>query len=317
MNKFFKYKWAVDGETVAVPDAVDPSGYVSYRQGYGGDYSRVYGTDPLAKPQERTKLNAVLQDITGELQSLQVHGFPDYITPALNGGTPYAYDIGAVVRWTDNKNYINTVADNEDDPSVAGWIEIGDSAASIHSATSKITPVDADEFGIWDSVSTALRKVTFANLKATLKTYFDTLYPSISGSPSFSVYRSGSNQSISSGTYTKVQFNSEEWDTTNAFDSSTNYRFQPTSAGKYHLSCAMDCAGTSFANAKLAIYKNGTIYKNSGEARVSGSIVGCCDVDMNGSSDYVEVYVNIVATSPSILLGQNISYFQGHKIIGV
>ena len=32
----------------------------------------------------------------------------------------------------------------------------------------KRTPVDADEFGIWDSVSLALRKVTWANIKTLL-----------------------------------------------------------------------------------------------------------------------------------------------------
>ena len=36
----------------------------------------------------------------------------------------------------------------------------------IHVATSKATPVDADEFGIWDSVSGLLNKLTLANLKA-------------------------------------------------------------------------------------------------------------------------------------------------------
>ena len=39
-------------------------------------------------------------------------------------------------------------------------------AGEIRAATQKATPVDADEFGMWDSVSQALRKLTFANLKA-------------------------------------------------------------------------------------------------------------------------------------------------------
>lgn len=53
--------------------------------------------------------------------------------------------------------------------------------ATVHAAPSKATPVDADEIGIWDSITGLLRKLTWANLKATLKTYFDTLYLSLSG----------------------------------------------------------------------------------------------------------------------------------------
>jgi hypothetical protein len=52
-----------------------------------------------------------------------------------------------------------------------------DLAGAIHGATSKTTPVDADELGLVDSAaSNVLKKLTWANLKATLKTYFDTLY---------------------------------------------------------------------------------------------------------------------------------------------
>lgn len=41
-------------------------------------------------------------------------------------------------------------------------------AAEIHAATAKTTPVDADEFGIWDSVSMLLRKLSWAHLKTSL-----------------------------------------------------------------------------------------------------------------------------------------------------
>ena len=49
-------------------------------------------------------------------------------------------------------------------------------ADTVYVATEKTTPVDADEIGIWDSVASALNKATWANVKATLKAYFDTLY---------------------------------------------------------------------------------------------------------------------------------------------
>lgn len=49
--------------------------------------------------------------------------------------------------------------------------------SSIHGATAKATPVDADTMPLIDSAaSNVLKKVTWANIKATLKTYFDTLY---------------------------------------------------------------------------------------------------------------------------------------------
>lgn len=52
--------------------------------------------------------------------------------------------------------------------------------ALIAGATSKTTPVDADYVGLMDSAaSNVLKKLSWANLKATLKTYFDTLYAPI------------------------------------------------------------------------------------------------------------------------------------------
>lgn len=50
-------------------------------------------------------------------------------------------------------------------------------SASIHGAAAKTTPVDADEFPLADSAdSFTVKKVTWANIKAALKAYFDTLY---------------------------------------------------------------------------------------------------------------------------------------------
>lgn len=50
------------------------------------------------------------------------------------------------------------------------------SGEDIHAASSKATPVDADELALIDSAaSNVLAKLTWANLKATLKTYFDSL----------------------------------------------------------------------------------------------------------------------------------------------
>jgi len=55
-----------------------------------------------------------------------------------------------------------------------------DVATAIHAATAKTTPADADEFPLADSAASyILKKLTWTNIKATLKTYFDTLYSAI------------------------------------------------------------------------------------------------------------------------------------------
>ena len=64
--------------------------------------------------------------------------------------------------------------------------------ALINGATSKTTPVDADYIGLMDSAaSNILKKLSWANLKATAKTYFDTLYAAITHNHAASDITSG------------------------------------------------------------------------------------------------------------------------------
>jgi hypothetical protein len=55
----------------------------------------------------------------------------------------------------------------------------------ISGAADKATPIDSDSLGLSDSAAGGvLKKLTWANVKATLESYFDTLYPSGSGTSS-------------------------------------------------------------------------------------------------------------------------------------
>ncbi|MES3013278.1 MAG: hypothetical protein V4750_06050 [Pseudomonadota bacterium] len=64
----------------------------------------------------------------------------------------------------------------------AGGDTLSSEGALIASATAKTTPVDADYIGLMDSAaSNVLKKLSWLNIKATLKTYFDTLYLALAG----------------------------------------------------------------------------------------------------------------------------------------
>jgi hypothetical protein len=111
--------------------------------------------------------------------------------------------------------------------------------------------------------------------------------------PAFSAYASGG-QSISNNTATKIQFNTETFDTASAYDNATNYRFTPLVAGYYQviLNVALN---TMTGNAQPSIWKSGAVYQY-------GNFPNTCTASpywasmtaliyMNGSTDYLEGYI--------------------------
>ena len=110
--------------------------------------------------------------------------------------------------------------------------------------------------------------------------------------PAFSAYSSSNQTSISSTTFTKVTFGTEEFDTNNNFASS---RFTPTVAGYYQVNAAAQINSLSTAvYGKLYIYKNGSAFKEGvlvqGQAQLFGAPTVSGLVYCNGSTDYVEIY---------------------------
>ena len=82
----------------------------------------------------------------------------------------------------------------------------------------------------------------------------------LKNTPSFSAKLSG-DQTISSGSYTKISFASEEWDTDSTYDASS-YRWTPALVGKYNVKILIMWNNVTAQNQKLqlAIYKNGSFY---------------------------------------------------------
>ena len=139
----------------------------------------------------------------------------------------------------------------------------------------------------------------------------------------------GSNQTPSNDVNTLVVFNSERFDTANAYDTSTG-KFQPQTAGKYFVYGSI--AGQSTIN-NGNLYKTTTmIYFNGSETRTQdiigessqGILFGRMSVPtsgvftFNGSSDYVQLYANIQTyTGGNVEIQSNVlrTYFGGYKII--
>jgi hypothetical protein len=120
--------------------------------------------------------------------------------------------------------------------------------------------------------------------------------------PAFSAYSSTATQSITTAVETKVQINTEVFDTASAFDSTTNYRFTPLVAGYYQVNGQIRIGGTLTGFCYPIIYKNGAAYKFGTASNVpaSGSILTVNDiVYLNGSTDYIELYGVVTGTSPA------------------
>jgi hypothetical protein len=146
----------------------------------------------------------------------------------------------------------------------------------------------------------------------------DTTIPGkLIGEPvAFSVYKSA-DQTLSTNTYTKITFETEEFDTNSDFASN---KFTPTVAGKYLLIASLGFANmTDTKGAFTIIYKNGVRYKEtSTTATLTGEeVVGNVSivVDANGSTDYFEVYgFHNEGSNIDVLDTTYWTFFMGHLI---
>lgn len=153
-------------------------------------------------------------------------------------------------------------------------------------------------------------------------------YSLITNTPAFEAFLS-SNTAINDDTVTKAAVNTEVFDTDGCYDNSTNYRFTPTTAGKYFVYArgTFDDGAGQLQMAALFLYKNGsniavarTNFDNTmgeGATPVINTVV-----DMNGSSDYLEVFaqgdsndggtVNLQGNST-----ERSTNFGAYKLIGI
>jgi hypothetical protein len=148
----------------------------------------------------------------------------------------------------------------------------------------------------------------------------------VANTPAFEAYGSADQTGVADNTWTKINFNTERFDSDSMYDTST-YRFTPTVAGKYYIysSMAMYSSSTNTLQIpNMAIYKNGSQYiytpqnYNTTPPPNEVAINISATVDFNGSSDYVEIYArgNVTSSTVNFEITSATGNFGGYKIIG-
>lgn len=127
--------------------------------------------------------------------------------------------------------------------------------------------------------------------------------------PAFSAYMTNGNANLSlpNGTYTKVKFDTEIFDTNSCYDPTTNYRFTPNVAGYYLITAKVFISYTSSATGRIrvAIYKNGSLDKYSSltaTAPLYENVNITSLMYLNGSTDYVEIYALQASSTDAVVV---------------
>ena len=143
--------------------------------------------------------------------------------------------------------------------------------------------------------------------------------------PAFLVYRAV-DQSISGSTFTVVQFDTKTIDTDNSYDLST-HKFTPNVAGTYWINCNTTLSTASTPNLEdgtTIIRKNGSEIIANAEIDPSNSLEMAVVsnqlsiiVQMNGTSDYLDVAINIdkQSSTAEIRGSSGKTYFCGYKLL--
>jgi hypothetical protein len=114
--------------------------------------------------------------------------------------------------------------------------------------------------------------------------------------------------SLVHATATKVQFNTEVFDTDSAYDHSTNYRFTVPSgkAGKYFIYYQLRASstGTTWYFGRLQLYKNGSAFSDNAQNNSTSSLHasnffnGTIILDLS-AGDYLELYCTLESSDSS------------------
>lgn len=212
---------------------------------------------------DRAEGDTAAQDIEAGWRvsnALFLDDIPDTFDDLADGSTNKAYTSSEKTKLSG----IETAADVTD---------AGNVGSSIHGATGKTTPVDADTMPLIDSAaSNVLKKVTWANIKATLVTYFDTLYSAVSHTHAFSALTSKPT-TLSGYGITDAQALDSDLTTIAGLTATTDNFIQAKSSAWASRTPAQVAADLKAEVGKL-LYPIGSIYTNATDNTNPGTLLG-------------------------------------------
>ena len=137
--------------------------------------------------------------------------------------------------------------------------------------------------------------------------------------PVFDVYASA-DLGVSTGTPTKSALDSPVINVGGGWDA-TNQWFKPNVHGIYLLVTRMrGGASTALFDINSMLYKNGELYTRTAESFHGLTFQGSCLVELNGTTDYVELYGSVSGTGSltQAVAGSSIGWygprFSGHLV---
>jgi len=151
--------------------------------------------------------------------------------------------------------------------------------------------------------------------------------------PAFQAFKAA-NQTISQSTYTKIEFDTEDYDTDSCYNntsgtvtlngiSTPSYSFAPNVAGKYLIGAAVNAmTSTDFDTLLVSIFKNGTqVNRVINSSRHFDSAMTSFIVTANGTSDYFDIQCYSELSGGTTLQptdsASRLMWFCATKLIGV
>jgi len=169
---------------------------------------------------------------------------------------------------------------------------------------------------------------TLVNTGSTAQVSQTMLATGVAGNgPAFSAALTGSNQSVTSATWTAAAINTKTFDTATAFNNTGStvtlngisvpaYSFAPPVAGYYQLNGSIYEAGATISSVNIGFYKNGAIYRQGLSIPGIALSTICVMSDivyLNGTSDYITLYGYVGGTG-TVFAAATGTWFSGAMV---